>query len=600
MSHNILSHLFFGRRDLSRQFQRYAQTIFWLYGSVLRSRPGTTLLALSTNLLGPVLMGGALAFLVYFAGLMESNTPLDTEFLPVSLDPRDPQIFILVVVISGLTMLVSGLIMFWASCVSIRLATSFARDQSISVLSIDGGRPWRKADPVPGPYPDDVRRCSTGIVVLARAMRPLLQLIQPLVIFLFSMAALIYINPHLTAVMAVIALPSMFFQYRINYSAAKNQEMMGPALRKMQKSIASLLDSLANAPGISPKTAAMLENAYNQEKIRELPERYVIRILARPKSQLVSSMVIAILAVIIVSWLGAGALKGNIAWSLMLGYVIFARTAMFGFSKLLATVTGFARHYLRARRAYELLTSWPGQKRLDAGVIRLRPSNRNNPGDLKSIHFKRGRVIGALSPVPFTRYNTFAWADALTSEDVHREHTWGAMACVPDALFSCPGGSLRELLGMDPDLPAQQVRQAAARLEGGTDLSQADVDAVLDADTWKTLPGIFRCHVLLDMGVRAEADIVMVEHRVLKGAGKKYLENWWTRAAHRFVMVRHTNTDHIGSWGEQTLMAMRTDRETALMSADWAKNNAQALNAWFAQAKTSDTGEDDFDPADDD
>ncbi len=584
-----------GRNDLPQQFRRYKQTVFWLYREVFRRRPGTALLALATNFVAPVLMGSALSLLIYFANLLESNKTLDLSPLPLVLQPREPFDFGLMVACLGLLMLSSGLVLLWANQITIRLAVRFAQDESQSVLTLQGARPWRGQDPSPGPYPKDVQRCAAGIIPMARAIRPLLQLFRPLFLLLFSLAALFYFNPWLTLIVILLVLPSLLFQYRINFTAAKNQELMGPALRKMQKGINKQLELLGPAPWPkhSQSLARELQDTYSRSSINELPERYITRVLARAKSQAVSSILIAVLSVIIVTHLGISALGGQISWSLMLGYLAFARIAMTSLRNLLGMVTGFARHYPISRRSFELLSSWPGPRRLQAKELKIRRNHRESPGDLKQYNFQRDEILAALSAVHFTRYNTFAWADALAYKGgIDRQTLWGAMDCIPDATHASPGASLRELLAMPLELPESQIREKATGLDFQADLSQIDVDAVLQKELWETLPLAFRCHLLLDAGARTKGDILLLEHTLLQGAQEAFLKNWWPRVSKRFLLVRYPNISQLGHWGENKVLALRSDRITALMTVQWAKQNRRLLRTWMGEAKHLEEEED--------
>jgi len=589
-----------GRRDLSAQARRYAQTVLWLYRAVFRFRPWSTAIAIGANVGGTLLKGASLTLLVYFASMLESDTPLILERLGIILQPREPGGFAFMVVLIGVLLLAGGIVVFLANRMNIRLAVEFALDRSREVLTLSAGRPSRNIDPVAGPYPKEIDTRAKGVIVIARSIRPLLQLFQPLLLLLICLAALLYIAPFLTALLVLLALPSLLFQYLINYTAAQNQKLMGKAQRKMQKGVTALLDSLALAPKVSKSEADVLTAAYTGEEIREYPERFVIRVMAQPKSQAVSDMLITVLAMIIVIYLGISALTGQISWALVVGYVVFARVGMTSLRGLLGTITGFARHYPRARKTYELLTSGPQESVFDQDKFRIRRSDLDSPGDLKRIELQRGDILGVLSPVPFTRYNSYAWADALSAfKNTDRKKLWGAMICIPDARNKHPGGSLRELLILDPGLAAEEVQKALAGLVSGADFDPADidVDAPLDEQAWKTLPGSLRCHLLLEQGVRSGKDILLIERQILARAEAEYLKKWWTaaEAAGRFVLVRHNKPATLGSFGEKAVLAMRTDRARAIMSPEWAKLNFDALSAWFAAARVTEAEEEEED-----
>lgn len=251
------------RRQVAPQFRRYRSTLFWLYRELLRRYPVAATLALIGNFLGPMLMGSALASLIHLVGRMEKNKPLVIDWLNLTLDLRQPQNFALMVGGVGAMMLASAIILFLANRISIHIATRFALDQSRFTLVIGGGRPARDADPEAGPYPRDVERCAKSIVGMARAIRPLMQVFQPLFLFLFSLAALFYINTFLTLIVLAVVLPSLVFQYRINLTVVQNEEFMSPALRRMQKGINALLKDLALAPRVGASMDKVLKESYS-------------------------------------------------------------------------------------------------------------------------------------------------------------------------------------------------------------------------------------------------------------------------------------------------------------------------------------------------
>jgi ABC-type multidrug transport system fused ATPase/permease subunit len=507
-----------------------------------------------------------------------------------------------VVVTSGLVLLVSGLVTLWSNSINIRLAMQFAMDQSRYILTLKGGRPFKNSDPSKNPYPKDVQNRSKSIVIMARAIRPLLQVFQPLFQFLFSFAALVYIDFIFTILIFLGVLPSLYFQYVINYKASKNEDRRGPTLKNMQTRITSLLDNMAFAPQINQSGMSFLEKAYAREEITELPEVYINRILARPKSQAISNILIAVLLMGTVSYLGINALQGDITWALMLGYLAFARTGMMALRKLIGTITGFARHYTRTRKTFDLLESWPGQKQFEKNILKIEPANGEvSPGDLKVAKIRRGEVLSVLSPVPLSRFNTYAYADALGSHrSVNKKTLWGAMVCIPDALDSCPGASLRELLNISHSMSKDKVRQKAKKFQNEIVLSDLDVDALLEAETWSQLPIAFRCHLLLDQGARENGDVILVENSVLASAEEWYRDEWLGKMAARFLIVHHNEPVSVGSWGEGKVLAMRTDRSIALMTVDWASQNIDDLTQWFDSARISENGDGSLDDDDDD
>jgi len=601
MFFNALNNLRVSWKAFSDQFRRYLQTVFWLYRSLFKRYPVKIVFVQAANFLGPTSMGSALGLLIYFIHKMEKNTQFSLHYLPFTIEPRDPKNFTLFVLFIGIILLASSLITFLADVIGNRLAIQFALDHSRFLLTLRGGRPSKNIHPEESPYPKAVQNCSKNVVGMIRAIKPLLQLFQPLFSFLFSFAAMVYINFILTIGFVIIALPSLFFQYRINYKAAKNEENWGTSHKNMQRSIISLIDRMAFAPQINDSAESFLKTAYAQKSIKKFPEVYYTRIMARPKSQMVSSILISILLLIIVRYLGINALEGKITWALMLGYIVFARSGMTSLRQLMGITTGFARHYPTTRKAYDLIKSSPEKTKLYNNTFRIRCTHIESPGDLKLIKLLRGKVLSILSPVPITRHNIYAYVDALGSHrSINKKKLWGTIVCIPNAYHYCPGASLRELLELSSSIEIGKVHKAASYYDSEIDFSQINVDSLLDETTWRQLPVGFRCHLLLEQGVKNDGDVILVEHSILEKAEEWYRKYWWEKVSNRYVIVRHNTPDSLGHWDENSVMVMRPDRVTALMSVEWAKTNIELLNIWINDSKSLTTEENDHDLDDDD
>jgi hypothetical protein len=231
----------------------------------------------------------------------------------------------------------------------------------------------------------------------------------------------------------------------------------------------------------------------------------------------------------------------------------------------------------------------------------IRRKNKEKIGNINAIQLHRGQVVGVLSKIPLTRYNLFAYADVIGSDqNIQTQNLWGTMVFVPDTLFDSPGGSLRELLDLKKDVTNELEKREIEKIFQRPDLIKIDMDKVLDEKSWKALPKTFRCHLLLDIGARTEGDILLVEHNVLLCAQGWFIKKWWESIANRFVIVRHTNPETIGEWGEKHAIAIRNDRSTVLMSTGWAKNNTNVLKSWFDKWESKDDPKDNLSQSDSD
>lgn len=570
-----------GRTDLLHQFARYRATVFWLYKQLFQHNKITMLFALGVNTLGVALQAAALSFLLYYANRMEQDDPLALS--GVTVDPRAAGTFISAVAIVGIALLVSAALIFFGNRTITRVAAGFASDCSQSTVALQCARPPLDVDPSDAPYPKAVTGRATGLVGLARAVRPLMQLSNPTILFLYSVAVLFYIDGWLTTGMIIMILPSLVFHYAVNYHAAQNQKRLGRAVRRAQRSIVRLLDGLAWAPSVHGSQRALNAQLYADPTVREALDRYSFRVMAQPYSQLISDILIAVVAFVVVARLGSHALAGGVTWATFLGYLIFARIALVSSRGTLSAITGFARHYPTSRKAYELLSSEPRPQRFEASHLRLSRRRGDTIGDRRTAHLRRGTPVAALSSVPVSRYNAYYYVDCLVSRRSPANDLLRASChCVPCAFDAIPGGSLRELLDISPEQPQQVVGAGLEALDARGALAGHDWDAPLTPEDWRQLPRQLRAHILLAQAAHSLADLLLVEAEVLDACSTAFRRAWWAQVKDRFVLIRQTDLSRAGQHGTALALALGQDRAVALFTAEWCRDNQRSVHQWIA------------------
>lgn len=571
-----------GRTDLLYQFRRYRATVLWLYKQLFRRDKVTVILALSVNTLGVTLQAAALSALLYYANRMEQGDPL--ALLGFAVNPRATGTFISAVAVLGTALLISAGLIFFGNRAITRVAAGFASDCSQRTLGLKSARPPFDADPTDTPYSKAVAGRATGLIALARAVRPLMQLSNPSILFLYSMAILFYIDGWLTAGIIIILLPSLILHYAVNYKAAQNQKRLGGAVRRAQRAIMHLLQALARAPSVHESERAVVARTYADTSIRESLERYNFRVMAQPYSQLISDILIAVVAFVVVARLGSRALAGETNWATFLGYLIFARVALVSSRGTLSAMTGFARHYPTSRKAYELLSSEPKPQTVDQSHLSLSQRRADGIGDRRSVKLPRGVPTVALSSVPITRYNTYYYVDCLVSRRSPLNARLRASShCVPCAFEGIPGGSIRELLHIDSTAPQQELKGQLQAIDTAGELRDYDVDAPFSLDEWQTLSRRLRGHLLLSGAANSTADLLLLEGAVLEACSTAFRRAWWKRVTDRFVVIRETDPDRVERHQGRAVLALGQDRAVALCTPQWCRENSEDVSAWIAQ-----------------
>lgn len=501
---------------------------------------------------------------------------------PYNLATREPTTFLLVVGLLGVLLLISAGLVFLGNRTIVRTAVNYAGYSSRRTLAAEKIRAPGNPDPSGSDVPGRVAGRATGLVGIARGVRPLLQVSNPAAMLIYSIVVVIYIDPWMTLLVAVLVTPSLFLQYVVNYWAAANQERLGGARKRAHSAVRDLLKDVSKAPHVHPSQMVELESEYSKSRIRELGDRYAFRVMAQSYSALISDIVLAVVAVLLTAYLGLQALSGQLGWSLFLGYLVFARLLMLSLRGVLASITGFARHYPLLRRMYELLSSCTPNTSFTDRTLHLQHRGKRSLGDVNTAHIKRGTPIAVVSPVPVTRFNAYAFVDALVGRrSPHNAMVRGSTFYVPDALDGLPGGSLSELLGLQGLDKKDRVRHEFTYLEYPEWDPSESLEQCFDSERWRSLPEALRAHILLAAAARTSADLLLVESSILDRADDSFLDKWWKEVREVFVVVRYPLASVAARYGESLVMAMSSDRSVCLMSVKWCRENAEKLYAWF-------------------
>jgi len=301
--------------------------------------------------------------------------------------------------------------------------------------------------------------------------------------------------------------------------------------------------------------------------------------MAQPRSALVSDLLLALLSFLVVIYLGRSSLLGNTSWAHFLGYLLFARISLLAFRGVLVSITGFARHYPRARRIYEYFRSLAGDGQPAATVINVVARGKDRIGDRKRVTLQPGEPLLVLSPVPLSRFNLYAFIDALAGGNIKENNILSvASACVSRGFDAQPGGSLNELLA----IPANATQPAASEILCAAGLpADSSRDRLLTLDEWQQYPLTTRASILLQQARQSAAPLLLVDSAVLVASGAGETAGGLQSMAGRRVVVVTDNHDDLQQYGDRFVVFVARDRCVSIASTRWCQDNLAAVNAWF-------------------
>jgi hypothetical protein len=203
-------------------------------------------------------------------------------------------------------------------------------------------------------------------------------------------------------------------------------------------------------------------------------------------------------------------------------------------------------------------------------------------GDSKKITLNPGEPVCILSRVPLTRFNLYAFVDAIAGRNVETSNRLSAgTACISRGFSSMPGGTLNELLaipaGASPDTVAALYRQVGLENESG----RMDGDALLTDADWKTFSRQTRACILMQQAKDEAACLVLADAAVLAKCSAAYLEQWYGTISSKITGIVADDLQMIGGCNCASVVLLASDRSVSVAAASWCLDNAAVIDAWF-------------------
>jgi hypothetical protein len=381
-------------------------------------------------------------------------------------------------------------------------------------------------------------------------------------------------------VVMVLALLTLFLQYKVNYQSAQNEKQLMTSRGKGMRRLKHLLEESAQTPRMHAAAIAWLRQEYQESAIGGFLHCYYQRLMAQPRSALVSDMLLAMLSFLVAIYLGRKALLGDIGWAHFLGYLLFARITLLAFRGVLVSITGFARHYPRTRRIYEYFRSLAGDGQSMVSASNLVVRGKHSIGDRKQVKLQPGKPLLILSPVPLTRFNLYAYIDALAGKSRKENNALSiATMCVSRGFVSQPGGSLNELLAIPATATGAAVNGCLQAVGLPADSRR---DQLLTVEAWQQFALRTRSRILLQQAQLSAAPLVLVDSAVLDASGAEYAASWLQAVADsKVVGIVSSSQENLQQYQGKVEVLVAQDRSVTVASTDWCRNNMAAINAWF-------------------
>lgn len=410
-----------GHRLVARRTRRYLESLRWLIGSVFRFKPLTASLIVGLIAVGRSLQAAAFTAIVWYFLAIEENAPI--TYLGQTIEPRTSEAMTIAVLGVTALLVIASAIIFVSMWMAFHLSMGFAESVIKRILTEEGCFPAYPTLEKSGLISAQAHKVLKTKIHLFRPVDVLLMLPRSLLLALPAIGGMIWIAGEVVAVVAVLAIPAVAFNYLISRSVVVSQRERKIAQRAYRgdekEAIGKLGDERNARKGRARIADALLAGKNNRTAVKA----FSTRILSPSRSELVANVLASVAVASIGVYLGGKAINGEMPLALVVAFFVLLRLAVSGLTSIGISLTTYARFYEVVRAAFEYLTSpgadgepFAGRPILHVPQPQSGTGSRNGTGGGRDVAVERGRPVAVISPARINRYTQYFFAAALTQK----------------------------------------------------------------------------------------------------------------------------------------------------------------------------------------
>jgi len=436
-----------------------------------------------------------------------------------------------------------------------------------------------------------VRKVLGGDCRVAQfALRHLLEgVVEPVAIAAW-LAAMVWLNPSLTALIVPVSLVALPFVLRVNRrastmtrevertaeSAAPERRLIGHRLRHR------LVDPERDDPWLE----RFLRSGHIAANARTFAARHIVL----EESKVVFTLAFGGLLLLVV-WIGGGAaLGGAMTWGALVAFLLIMRALLGQIVSLGATFTYLSRFYPTLSRYFALVDGGTAAAReaeakaVPAASAEGTLSARSLDGDATTIELRTGERIGITTPLGADRQLIAAVCAAIRDVDaISLRSLFGRVAFVDGALPG-RGRSMHGGLPVLDDGPADDLVRLLTDVglgEVADAVHRLDRDPPVERDEATGLSGYFSPAVLLALAGTADLPTVVVDTNAILKIPEAPRRRLLDRLHGRLVLFVYPIGLPFGrlfGFGEKALLvhlAADSDLVYVVRSTQWPKAKAR-------------------------
>ena len=323
--------------------QRYLQLLKWFGKDILRSQWGKSVFLAICSFLSQLFQTTALAFALYYGGLIASHTPF--VLFGITYDTHTSKDLLYWVALSVMVMFGVGVLFHYLSrYVGLGVRKNYTAHCATELIrSATGGT----FGTLSAQSVASLTKIAKGNSVYCGRVANLIVLMIPeLVITTISLVVLFYVEPALTLILGIVFMLSGVFIYRANVRAAKRSMLSDRYSPRARKSIR---DALQNG-------TCKNQISRNEDFDRWLSS-YVGKIRAVEEGALVVGLTTALLLAILLVGLVLDMMHDTSDWGRIVVYLVLFKVATTQLRKIVRRMVSINRFYPQTRVYWEVMTT---------------------------------------------------------------------------------------------------------------------------------------------------------------------------------------------------------------------------------------------------
>lgn len=563
---------------------RYLRVLAGLAFDAVSRFKGLCLFLVGSNVMSFLFQIAALSLTVWYIRALQVSD--EVVILGKVFEPRHSLGLLIFVALSALLALLGTTVLGYLSGTSEirfrRLYGVHAAQRALVRLS-QSNVVWAPPDQDFATDADVIRASRMDSRVSGIVATKLIRSIDPMIIFVFSLAALLYIDWMLTSIFVLLLAGATAFLYRTTIGGARATKRLEETSPGASKIYREALGRARGVPSPFPDDDRWLEErVFADPVMRDYLDAFEGRLRAAEHSRLITGVVYAVALIVAFGGIGSRMLVGQASWEHLVAYLAALRFAQTSVQTLAQRLTFINRFYPKVARYHDFMhrTRSAGSRRLTGRLkLHMTVDDPQVPGTLTAVEVGPGSSLAIVAQLAVSRYS-LAW---LMRAVFGRQRTRAlGAAWFVTADYGCiPNCTLLELLAFPPAYTATQLRSGLRKL-GADQLLQAqlgeDLTQTISSEVWRKLDPTARFALASVRAIVSDAQIIVMEGQALRHLPEDGRRALLEQLSDRLlIFVHNRKADRPGEFGEGVVGVIADQHLVGLGDVDWYQRNREQL-----------------------